>query len=92
MKVVALGRRILQTMLHKNLIMLSNHRLKLTLEEKITGSAPSSFQSTDNIPLIETCDCIQNWEHLNLIFLVYFDLMRQFSCIYPEGPGELFLY
>ena len=33
-----------------------------------------------------------NWEHLNLIFPVYFDLMRQFSPISPEGAREVFLH
>jgi hypothetical protein len=31
------------------------------------------------------------WDHLNLILPVYFDLMRQFSCISPEGAREVFL-
>ena len=33
-----------------------------------------------------------DWDHLNLIFPVYFDLMRQFSPISPEGAGEVFLH
>jgi len=37
-------------------------------------------------------DGSQNWDHLNLIFPVYFDLMRQFSPISPEGAGEVFLH
>jgi hypothetical protein len=31
-------------------------------------------------------------EHLNLIFPVYFDLMRQFSPISPEGSRDVFLH
>ena len=31
-------------------------------------------------------------DHLNLIFPVYFELMRQFSCISPEGARDSFLH
>jgi putative transposase len=54
--------------------------------------APSSFQSTENVQLIETDDGTRNWDHLNLIFPVYFDLMRQFSCISPEGERDSYLH
>jgi hypothetical protein len=37
-------------------------------------------------------DGSRNWDHLNLIFPVYFDLMRQFSPISPEGAREVFLH
>jgi hypothetical protein len=37
-------------------------------------------------------DGSQNRDPLNLIFPVYFDLMRQFSPISPEGSGEVFLH
>jgi len=37
-------------------------------------------------------DRVQAGENLNFIFPDYFDLMRQFPPIYPEGPGEVFLH
>jgi hypothetical protein len=37
-------------------------------------------------------DGTQNRDPLNLIFPVYFDLMRQFSPISPEGTREVFLH
>jgi hypothetical protein len=53
--------------------------------------APSFFQSTENVQLLETYDGSRNWEHLFLIFPVYFELMRQFSSIPPEGAQDSLL-
>jgi hypothetical protein len=35
-------------------------------------------------------DGSRKWDPLNLIFLVYFDLMSRFPSFYSEGSGEYF--
>jgi hypothetical protein len=60
------------------------------MEDGATG--PVLIQPPENVQLIETYDGTPNWDHLNLIFPVYFDLMRQFSCISPEGEQDSFLH
>jgi hypothetical protein len=54
--------------------------------------APSFFQSSENVQLIDTHDGSQNWDPLNLIFPVYFDLMRRYPSIPPDDGRAVFLH